>query len=147
MYIYFRQANVSSVYRKLPVAKPEKEQIGTTITDDTFADNKPGPSGFPNQRNLFNPTEAIKGLKKPEESKQFETKPNDSLPKTNTDVAQSTNNQDIPMEARTTESVNKLGQSEPVKNLADSCSSSSLETQCQLERRLTIEEEVTFVSS
>lgn len=144
---YFRQANVSSVYRKLTVTKSDKEQVENLATDDMLMDDKPGPSHFTKDTKHFNPIQAIKGIKKPQESKQFEDKPNDSVPKTNTNVPQSNNNQDVPMEARNTESINRAGQSGSVKNLEDSCSSTSLETQQQLERRLTIEEEVTFVRS
>lgn len=138
---------MSSVYRKLSVTKPDKEQThGHMETDDMLTDNKPGPSRFSKDTKHFNPIQAIKEIKKPQ-LQQFETKPNDSVPKTTTNVPQSTNNEDMPMEARNTESINRAGQSGPVKNLDDSCSSTSLETQDQLERRLRIEEEVTFVSS
>lgn len=137
---------MSSVYRKLPVTKPEKEQIGTMRTD-MLADSKPGPSRFPNDMKHFNTIEAVKEIKKSQELEQFQAKSNDSVPNRNPNVPQSTNNQDMPMEARNTESENKVGQSGPAKNWDDSCSSSSLETQRELERRLTIEEEVTFVSS
>lgn len=145
-FTYFRQANVSSVYRKLPVTKPDKEQIGNLTTDNTLADDKPGPSRFPKDTKHFNPIEAIKEIKKPQEAKQLEDNPNDSVTKT-TNVPQSTNNQVMPMETRNAESINRVGQSGPVIKLDDTCSSTSIETQDQLERRLTIEEEVTFVST
>lgn len=142
---YFRQANVSSVYRKLPVTNPDNEQIGKMETDDMLMDNKPGPSHFSKDTRHFNPVQAIKEIKKPQ-LQEFDTKPYDSVPKSN--VPQSTNNQDVPMEARNTESIDRAGHNRPVKIFDDSCSSTSTqETQDQLERRLKIEEEVTFVSS
>lgn len=138
---------MSSVYRKSLLTKPDKEQIENTETDDMLTDNKPGPSRFAQDSKHFDPVQTIREIKRPQELKQFEAKSNVSVPKTTTNKSQSTNNQDIPMEARNTETINRAGQSETVKNLDDSCSSTSLETQQQLERRITIEEEVTFVSN
>lgn len=130
---------MSSVYRKLPVTKPDKEQTENMETADMHADIKPGPSHFPKDSKHFDPIQAIKEIKKPDELKQFEAKPIEN-------ILQSANDQDVPMEVQNTESVNRVDQGEPAQSL-DSSSSTSFETQHQLERRLMIEEEVTFVSS
>lgn len=135
---YFRQANVSSVYRKVPETKPDKNQTRSMETGDVHSDNMPGPSHFLKDSKQFNSMQAIKEIKKPEELK-VEAKPVEN-------VLESTHSQDASMQAQKVESVNRVDQGEPVQNM-DPSSNSSIETQHQLERRLMIEEEVTFVSS
>lgn len=132
----FRQANVSSVYRAKPTPVPQITDKVNNPDKSSISEEKPSTSAAPakvrGQTNTFNPLDM---LRKAKSAPNPNTTKEDTLELNREDTAtlNTAKEETLSME---------IDQSDPHPNT----DASSSQKQEKLERRLKIEEEVTFVS-
>lgn len=133
-YIVFRQANVSRVYRRPQAEKQHDSPLVKRDDDDEkpkntdpVENNQPGPSRAHDEKTVLKPFDPITQIIKEKEKQRLNE---------NTNIT--------PMETDENDEEQFKEQVQPIQQKE---ASKPIMTQESLERRLRIEEEVTFVSS